>query len=432
MKTTFFQRENKIYCRLYHKGSMARLSTGITVAPGTKFIPSRQQFGGDTPEVGQLNAQLLRENTKLVELFNQYQNLDLVREEYTREEDSIDDDCDGYKLTQLYRKYLSRIIKGEIKTRRNVKFKESTIKTYEFAVRTYELFAHKHGTINLMEYDLTNKELRLKKLLADKFTQHFEDFNNFMMRQQYQINTRSDIVSTLIFCVNYWTEQLFLQLPRLKKPSGYEPPIVTLPQEFVKDFITDKHRYYDKFDERNKLLWEVCATMLITTLRISDALTLTPANIQYVNGQAILVKMNIKTGTETTVPIPPELADRYTYNLNNYGRLFTMKPKHPSYVRMFLSDFMRQYPEMHENYSYIRSDYQGKMITIHGKFYELVHTHMLRKTAITLMLANGVSLDHVRFASGHSPNSMAIERYRGFVNKIHNNEIKDYYSKLLA
>lgn len=432
MKTTFFQRDNKIYCRLYHKGVMARISTGISIEPGTKFTPSRQQFQGRTPEVGLLNAQLLRENMKLLELFNKYENIEQVKQEYNVPIARLEEEGDSYLLSHLYRKYLSKIITGEIKTRRNTQFKQSTIKTYENAIQVYEHFVSHHNTINLMDYDLTNKDLRQKKELAQRYTQHFEDFNNYMMRLQYSINTRSDMVSTLIFCVNYWTDQLFLQLPRLKKPSGYEPPIVTLPQEFVKDFIKDRHRFYDKFDDRNKFLWEVCATMLITSLRISDVLSLAPSDIQYVDGQAVLVKMNIKTGTETALPIPLELSERYAYNLNHYGRVFTLEITHPSYVRQFLRDFMRQYPEMHQNYSYTRCDYRGQMVSIHGKFYDLIHTHMLRKTAITLMIANGVSLDHVRFASGHSHNSQSIQRYVGFVEKRHKSEIKDYYSKLLS
>jgi len=432
MKITFYQRESKIYCRVYNQKNMIRVSTGITVLPGNKFLATRQCFQGSTPDVGHLNAQLLREKTLLTELFAQHQQLDLVRQHYTTPLVQLAPESGSSHLQHLFRQYLAKIIAGEIKTRRNVPFKASTIRTYEFSLQCYEQFAHQHGTIDLLEFDLTGKEQRQKKALADRYVQHFEDFNNYLMRLQYAINTRSDLVSTLLFAVGYWTDQLFLQLPKLKKPAGYEPPIVTLPQEFVKNFIMDTHRFYDQFDDRNKFIWEVCATMLITSLRISDVLSLSAANVQYVDGQAVLVKMNIKTGTETTLPLPEVLSERYAHNLNHHGRLFTLAAKHPSYLRMFLSEFMRQYPEMHQNYAYTRFDYRGQTITVTGKLYDLVHTHMLRKTAITLMIANGVSLDHVRFASGHSPNSQAIQRYVGFVEKRHKSEIKDYYSKLLS
>jgi integrase len=172
--------------------------------------------------------------------------------------------------------------------------------------------------------------------------------------------------------------------------------------------------------------------MLITSLRISDVVSLQPSNIQYVDGRGVLVKINIKTGTETALPLPDFLADIYTFNLNNHGRIFSSRAKHPSNVRLRLGEFMMKYPEMHKTYSYTRCNYLGEIVTIQGKFYDLVHTHMLRKTAITLMIASGMSIDHVRFASGHSANSQSINRYIGFVEQRHKSEVSNYYSKLLS
>ena len=182
-------------------------------------------------------------------------------------------------------------------------------------------------------------------------------------------------------------------------------------------------------DAGTKFMWEVCATMMITSLRISDAINLKPADFRWVDGEMFMMRENTKTGEETTLPLPEVLAEKFTYNVNKYGQVFTPIEFVPVYhFRRNFKSFFQRYPEMHETLTYRKLDARGNKITITQRYYELVHPHMLRKTAITSMIKNGVSIDHVRFASGHK--SEAINRYIGWIDRTHKTEVKGYYKNM--
>jgi integrase len=411
---------------------MIRLSTGIKVPSHVRFLPSRESFAGTTPDVGELNVDLSRQRVVLTQLFSKYGDLDRVKHEYTSPSVELADDGESYKLVDLFDRYICMIISGKLKTKRNTRFKPATISAYQFSHRTYSAFVRDHGDVDLKDLDLSGKDAKDKKFLAGKFEEHFDKFGEWMIDQEYSINTRYDVFSVVSFCLNYWSNELFITLPKLKKPSNYHTPIVTLPEEFLRGFVTDRAKMYDKFDSDDKYMWEVVAVMMITSLRISDAVSLKPSNIQFHGGRAYLVKENKKTGKETTLPLPDLISERIRYNIDNYGRVYSLDVTYDGYTRRKLSGFLAKYPEMHVMYSYSRRNHIGEQVEVSGKLCDLVHPHMLRKTAITTMLSNGVSPEHVRFASGHSDNSTSFQRYVGFVEKRHKSEVESYYQKILS
>jgi hypothetical protein len=48
------------------------------------------------------------------------------------------------------------------------------------------------------------------------------------------------------------------------------------------------------------------------------------------------------------------------------------------------------------------------------------------------MLANNVSPEHVKFASGHKPSSESFNRYIGFVDRHYKSQITDYHKKMFG
>ena len=428
MKVSFYSRGNTIYCRVHHRQDMIRLTTGIKYPNHVKFLLSREEFQGATSEVAELNAEISRHRAILNELYAKYQDLDQVKAEYTKPRATIDLDEDTYVLSELLQRYVERASKGIIRSKRQKSaFRESTIKSYQFAVNTYLRFCTKHKTIMLNEYDLTGKDLRQKREIAENYAAHFDKFVKWMIDWDLQINTRSDVMTITAGIIKYWEDAMFMQLPKLEKLPSYDTPIITLPEDFVRDFITKSG--YDKMDNNTKFMWEVCATMIITSLRISDAINLRESDFRWVDGEMFMMRENTKTGEDTTLPLPPVIAEKYTYNLNKYGTVYTPVGAIPiNYFRRYFRQFFQRYPEMHQTITYRKPDARGNKITITQKFYELVHPHMLRKTAITSMIKNGVSIDHVRFASGHK--SEAINRYIGWIERTHKSEVKGYYQNM--
>lgn len=428
MRITFYQRDNTIYSRVCHKTEMIRITTGIRVPKHVKFLPTRERFKGSTPDVPELNADLDRQRAIISDLFAKYGSLESVKKYYSQPMFHVQSDEPTFKFAQLCNKYIDGITNGAITTKAKTKFRISSIRTYQFATTTYWRFVAKHKDIDLRDYDLSGKELAQKREIADNMSKHFDKFVAYMIDNDFKINTRADVMTIIMVILAYWERDLFMTLPKPNRVAGYETPIITLPTDFAKALVLDSHKKYDKMSDEMKFLWEISATMLVTSFRISDALSLSKGDISFVNGEAFLIKDNLKTGTETTTPLPRALAERYAHNINHYGDVYTPVVSVMRIVRRSFKEFFAQYPEMHELVTYKRADIIGRKVAVTQKYYELVHPHMLRKTAVTMLIANGVSIDHVRFITGHK--SDAINRYIGWVDKTYKTEVKQYYNKV--
>lgn len=412
---------------------MIRLSTGIKSPNYIRF--AKDKFIGDTTEVASLNADLSRQKTIVNELYAYY-NGDLlkVRERYTTPELRMDYNEGDYDLLNLCQTYLANIMSGEIKTRQKKEFRESSYRTYSFPVRVLSLFAATHGSINLNDYVLDGKSLKEKQSITEKFVAYFEKLTNYMIDCGHQVNTRRECVNVLCIITNYYREKLFLNIPKIPRLNGNETPIIILQPEFLKKFVMDEHNYYKEFTPSAKYLWEVIATMLVTSFRISDAVLLTKNDFTIKNGEVFLIKENQKTGEDTEMPLPKVLTDIYMENLTHHQSIFTPldAPDKAQYIRRKIKNLFCMYPEMHELVTVKKADVRGNKVAVTKKMYEWVHPHMLRKTAITTMLVNNVSPDHVKFASGHRPNSEAFNRYVGFVDRHYKSQINDYHKKMFS
>lgn len=433
MTISFYQRATTIYCRVHHGTNMIRVSTGIKVPTHVKF--AKDKFSGGTPEVASLNAELSRQKTIINELYAEYMgDLVKVRENYLTPELEQYVEEETYDLLNLAFKYLDGMTSGVIKTRQKNRFRESSCLTYRFAARTLAQFYHVYGGMNLEEFTLEGKTLKEKQMLTDRFIAYFDKLNDYMIDAGLGMNSRRDVINILSVIVNYQKERLFLSLPKIPSLTLHESPIIVLQPEFLKKFVMDEHKLYQTFSAEYKYMWEVISTMLVTSFRISDAVLLTKDDFTFRNGDVFLVKENQKTGEDTEMPLPNALTDVYMKNLTHHRSIYTpiTQQDKARLVRSGIKEFFMAYPEMHEMVTVKKVDVRGNKIAITKRLYEWVHPHMLRKTAITTMLVNNVSPDHVKFASGHRTNSHSFNRYVGFVDRHYKSQINDYHKKMFS
>lgn len=325
-------------------------------------------------------------------------------------------------IINLLARYVTMMKSGELKTKNSQPFRKQTIKSYQFAYNSYARF----GT-TMEVADMNGKTEMERKRIAKAQRLHFESFNSWMIDEEFSPNTRSAVMNVIGIVLRYWSEELLISIPKVNKVPKVDAPIITLPVEFVKRFVNDDR--YDSFSPEHRFLWEVCATMLVTSMRISDAITLS-RNDLYVDQGVFIVKENQKTGATTTLPLPSSLYQKFLDNIEKYGDVYTpIKQDRLSFINKNLKSFMSTYEELNQEVSFKSSTPEGVRVTNVKKLCDIVHPHMLRKTAITTMLSNGVSEEHVRFASGHK--SDAIKRYIGWVERMHKSEINNYYENFL-
>ena len=392
MNIKLYSRDGVYYARIYHNKEAIRLSTGckdLNLAKEELFKIDRLITDGG-----------------IANIKNRYLE--------TKGESSSD-------LVELCEKYLREAVRGTIRTKSNSIIKPSSISTYGFSIKTLREYASFKGSIDLNDFTLDGLDLRVKSALSDRFDAYFNGLDSWMQEKEYKINTRADVIKNITIIVNHYKEKLFLNLPKIKSLGRNEPPIVVLDQEFVNDFVLNTLHTNNK----DRFMWELSCVMMVTSLRISDAISLDKSDIN--NG--FLIKENKKTGTNTSIPLPKVLADHISGNISEFGGVYSLNADE-SYYRKNIKKYFSKFPAMHKEVSIKITKPDGSKVVETKKMYDWVHPHMLRKTAITCMLSNGVSPEHVRFASGHKPNSSSFNRYVGFVESNFKSEIGSYYNKI--
>jgi hypothetical protein len=424
MKITFYQRESAVYCRVSHRKDMIRQSTGIKIPVGERFSDTKERFLGDSMLAQSLNHLLIEYRKRIEDSYLKTGLIATVRDVSIKPKPEEEQTFDLYWLGC---QYVEGIIKGTIKTRRKARFTLSSTVMYNYAVDRYGMFTKKIG-IKLNQFDLSGKDLQEKKMLDNAFKKHFDSFVEYMIDEKLSINSRHGVMRILTAILNHFAENLFLHLPKLDTQPKFDVAIIVLPDDFVSDFVCDKHNKYESLTPDLQYVWELCAMMLVTTLRIGDAQSLKPNNFTVINDEAFLIKENQKTGADTLFPLAPRLARLVAKHIQQWGRVYSGRVKHNKMLRL-MPELFRLYPEMEQVVSYKDVDVNGNSIMKSAPLSELVHPHMMRKSAITSMLGNGVDEGFVKFASGHSPNSSAFEKYKGFADRIYNEQIKNYQRK---
>lgn len=433
MNIYFFQRGETIYVKVTEAKELIRLSTGIKIPRWVKFVQSKQRFKGDEADL--YNYKLDQEKIAITELWLQYKDLDKVRVNYSNPTYvSIEEDnSTTYDFNELVVRYVRGMRSGEIKTKRgNRRMSDNSCHAFEASVRNYLSYTKLAGGLKLDELDLSNKNLQEKTQIGKIMNDHFDGFVKFLRRKQLQINSQSNILNQILIILTYYKEVLYLNIPRASRISGEDIPIITLDVDFVSKFIRDDHKLYNKFSDRYKFAWEASALMMTTSLRISDAMSITLADIRTTKDGMFLIKQNKKTRQETTVPIIDSLAQVLSANIGKYGNIYTPAGREDKakMLRRICKDFFQQYPEMHQIIHVNHTLPDGKRTVASQPMYELVHPHMLRKTAITTMLALGLEREDVKIASGHTANSQSFEKYVGHVDKIYKNKMYSFHDRL--
>jgi integrase len=209
-------------------------------------------------------------------------------------------------------------------------------------------------------------------------------------------------------------------------------PIVTILPEELNFFIYDKpfEQSLPRHLQRVKDYFVFGCTV---ALRFSDLTKLKKTNLREVNGQVYLVVRSIKTATDTQVQLPDyavAIINKYTRQKGgfllpryNLGRL-------NQYVKQLCEKAGLTQPAIKNR------TLRGDTKIIKGRqqaaqrFCDLVTTHTMRRSAITIMLSLGMPEHIVRKISGHSPMSKEFFRYVALAQSYQDKETALHFQKL--
>lgn len=423
MTISFFPRGNIVQARISDKDKCFRLSTGIRIDNHLKF---NKHFIGKTNDVVALNNELNRHRVVLTELYLKYGELDLIKLHYYQEDAP---ERESFDLAKLMSTYVYMMRTKQIISKRNKPFSQSSINTYAYCSNLMNQFASKCGQLDISKFHVeASLSTDKKTYIVDKFNRYFKDYEDYLIDHEISAKSRSEIFNVTSLLAVYWSQKFFFNIPKIKRIYTEPKPIVVLDPNFVKKFLTDK--IYSGLTKEMKHAWEVSATILITTMRISDVLSLQKKDIVITKDAMFLNKRNQKTGAFSQIPLPRLLENVFRDNLASHDHLFSINGCRKTLYNN-IRELFRMYEEMHEIVTVGRLGVRGEEVIIAKPLWEWVHPHLLRKTAITTMIYNGVPDRHVKFASGHSENSGAFGMYVGHVDKHYKNQVGEYYNKFL-
>lgn len=423
MTVSFYQRGNMIYARLTDGNHNYRITTGLKVLPHQKF---KRKFLGNNTEIASLNNELDRIKIKLTEQYlakGDFKALKVVDPEKSKEH--------SFELDDLLQKYVRLMMSGDIKSSAKRNYSQATISIYGYAAQLISQFSEYYGPLDLSECHIDgNLSVEKKMEISEYFNLFFKKFEDFLIDRGSSMKTRSDVLNMVAVMMNYWSKKYFFNLPKVSRAQADKKPIVVFPPGFVKNFLNDTKKY-ETLEPELKFVWEISATILITTLRISDTLSLTFKDLMVTKDNVYMNKKNQKTGMFSQMPLPKFLGNIYRENMARYGRIYCLEPTR-DLVYDNIKRLFRLYDEAHDIVSISRLDPRGNEYYESKPLWEWAHPHLLRKSAITTMLFNGVPERFIKFCSGHEARSLAFEDYVGHVEKNFRNEVDNYYDKFLG
>jgi len=201
--------------------------------------------------------------------------------------------------------------------------------------------------------------------------------------------------------------------------KGNDSEIIFLTEDELKRFIDADLSNNKRLEKVRDLFVFGC----LTGGRFSDYSTMTKANIiEYDDNTKVLYFRPKKTGgKELYIPlhhVAEKILIKHDYNI-------------PSISNQKFNDYLKELSEL------LEIDSEIKKVTFYGKEnvktvykkYELITSHVARKTFVTLSLISGIRPAVVKSASGHISDS-SFARYVGLSNSMTKNEFSIGWSKM--
>ena len=211
--------------------------------------------------------------------------------------------------------------------------------------------------------------------------------------------------------------------------------ISLLPEQYV--FLIQDKEFELKLTNRLRITKDMFVFGCSTALRYSDLLNIRVKDIEVQPGGHFLNMHTLKTGTEVNIKLPSfavEIFKKYSFHKGLRQKLFGI---------LSLSCFNKNLKRIGQLAGWTNSigkyrskDGEKKEIkTETGKlfrFCDLLSSHVMRRTGITVLLMLEMPEYLVRKLSGHTANSASFFRYVNFVQSFITKEIDKAHQKLLS
>jgi len=457
IKISFYRRANTLQIRINggQRQMNERFSAKIKIPPEIEFDIKSQKALGRTSAAQRINNQIAKKKAEIIKACERYPG-DVTQESLTVIKSMFSDGVNKQKIfiptenpkleiLAACQDYYEKCKQGIIRNKRtNGRYSEATIQNYKKVVDLVDetlVYGDQKNKVFISDWDLSyaKNDLEEKKKRVAKTDQFFNLFLEYMDEMEFFYNTQFSRFHILKKMVNYHTEENFLTVKsNITTPSpddNDDENIIVLPFEMVTELMKWKIRSFS-LDKGLKMAYDYIMLVLFSAKRINDIWNLSEDDYSYKSVQDFkasdenslpvnrivpyIAKKSKKTLSSTTAIFPAKLDNLLNENLNRFGSRFgpLRREEYPnlnnwnSALRYHLERFFMQFDCMHEPFKLERvNPITRKTKVRNGPYYKFAGPHTLRRTAISFMLAMGMSETHVKKFSGHTKDSKSFKKY---------------------
>jgi len=206
-------------------------------------------------------------------------------------------------------------------------------------------------------------------------------------------------------------------------------PIVVLSPEQLRFLIDDKsfEKSLPKHLQQTKDLFVFGCTV---GLRFSDLMNLSVRNLQQSEDRVYLCVRSLKTSAESKIKLPGyaiEILNKYKRNKALFPTISNARLNKNLKTLCEFAGWTNEVNKIRERRGIVHQLNKG--ISPY-RFCDMVTTHTMRRTAITMLLSMGVPELMVRRISGHSNHSIEFYRYVEYAQRFVDTETDKAYEKI--
>lgn len=338
---------------------------------------------------------------------------------------------DPQLINQLWR-YYEMVLTGKVKKKKsNVPMTKGTISQIRLAIQTLAEYASVEGGLDLSDHDLyKDRTTQQKRQKAKEWGDWWAEFIDYMIELEWATVSQANTLVLLGTAIKWIKGDLFIELPPVPSVKSYEKAIIIIDPEHIPGFLNDSP--YEQMNDVHKFIWEVCAVMLVTAMRRSDAMALSWNMLDTSKPVIEFTKRIKKTGQIKNFALTRLLSDRIRANYARFGSVYTPTTITKTVAIQQIHEFFKDwYGWSRVEKTISEYDARGNECIMVKPLYDLITCHTMRKSAITSMLAFGMDKENVSALSGHADGSRSFWRYVGYVESRYTGQVHDYRNKFL-
>ena len=341
-------------------------------------------------------------------------------------------------LVALFEQFIKETINGKRRKQIGERIKIQSTKNYEI-IKNYLLDyeAHHQSKLRIRTGIRNNR----KQIIGEKnyWKKFYRQFSDFLFRRGCHDNFVGSIFKILKCFFRYLKNEKYLMLQECFETfyiRREDIRIISLvPQQYC--FLILDEKFNLSLRPHLRKTKQMFVFGCAVALRYSDLFGLCVKDVEFICGEYFLVFRSIKTGTPVNVKLPGFAVEIYQKFSRRKG------PRQSLFPRISLNQFNNNIKKIGElaGWSERIGKYRGingKAVEIQNKnhqlyrYCDLLSSHTMRKTGITVMLMLGMPEYLVRKISGHAPHSQAFYRYVNVAQSHVTDEMDKMHAKLLS